>query len=46
MSIFESFILFVTMVALAAIPSTSVAVVVTRSTTHGVANGISIGLEL
>lgn len=46
MSIFESFILLVTMAALAAKPSTSVAEVVTRSTTHGVANGISVGLEL
>lgn len=42
MNIFDSISLIVIMVTLAAIPSTSVALVVTRSATHGVANGIAV----
>lgn len=46
MSIIEIFTLFVIMVALAAMPSSSVALVVTRSVTHGVANGIAVSLGI
>ena len=42
MSIFESITLFGIMVALAAIPSASVALVVTRSATLGVSNGLAV----
>jgi len=42
MSIVESMTLFGIMVALAAMPSTSVALVVTRSATLGVGNGIAV----
>ena len=42
MSLFDSISLFAIMVTLAAIPSTSVALVVTRSATHGVANGVAV----
>lgn len=42
MSIIESMTLFGIMVVLAAMPSTSVALVVTRSATSGVANGIAV----
>jgi threonine/homoserine/homoserine lactone efflux protein len=46
MSIFEIIALFGTMVVLAAMPSTSVALVVTRSITLGVTNGIAVGLGI
>ncbi len=42
MGIFESIALFGIMVALAAMPSASVALVVTRSATSGIANGIAV----
>ena len=42
MSIFETITLFGIMVALAALPSASVALVVTRSATLGVANGVAV----
>ena len=42
MSIIESITLFGIMVTLAAMPSTSVALVVTRSATLGVANGVAV----
>lgn len=42
MSIIETIILFGIMVALAALPSASVALVVTRSATLGIANGIAV----
>ncbi|NOY71939.1 MAG: LysE family translocator [Gammaproteobacteria bacterium] len=42
MSIIESFTFAGIMVALAAVPSTSVALVVTRSATLGVANGVAV----
>lgn len=42
MSIFDSLSLFIIMITLAAIPSTSVALVVARSATHGVANGVAV----
>ena len=48
MSISETVTLLGIMIALAAMPSSSVALVVTRSATHGVANGIatSVGIVL
>lgn len=46
MSILESIILFGAMVFLAAIPSTSVAVVITRSAAYGMANGVSVALGI
>ncbi|MCG7868291.1 MAG: LysE family translocator [Candidatus Thiodiazotropha taylori] len=46
MSINESITLFGIMVALAAIPSTSVALVVTRSATLGVGNGLSVSVGI
>ncbi len=42
MSILDSISLFIVMGTLAAIPGTSVALVVTRSATHGVAKGIAV----
>lgn len=42
MNIFELLSLFGMMVALAAVPSTSVALVVTRSATLGIANGLAV----
>ncbi len=42
MNIFESLSLFGMMVVLAAVPSTSVALVVTRSATLGIANGLAV----
>lgn len=46
MSILESIILFGTMVFLAAIPSTSVAVVITRSAAHGIVDGVFVALGI
>ena len=46
MSILESIILFGAMVLLAAIPSTSVAVVITRSAAHGLADGVFVTLGI
>ena len=46
MNIIEIISLFLVMVTLALIPSSSVALVVTRSVTHGVANGISVSLGI
>ena len=46
MSIIETFTLFGIMVALAAVPSTSVALVVTRSATLGVGNGITVAVGI
>jgi len=42
MNIYDSVILFVTLATLAALPGTSVALIITRSTTIGVANGIAV----
>lgn len=42
MSTFEAISLFLIMLTLAAIPSASVALVVTRSVTHGIANGVAV----
>ena len=42
MSIIDSIALFAIMVTLAAIPSTSVALIITRSATLGLANGIAV----
>jgi threonine/homoserine/homoserine lactone efflux protein len=46
MSIVEIITLFGTMVILAAMPSASVALVVTRSITLGVANGVAVGIGI
>ena len=46
MDIFETASLCLIMLTLALIPSASVALVVTRSVTHGVANGISVSLGI
>ena len=46
MGIFEAASLFLVMLTLALIPSSSVAVVVTRSVTHGVPNGIAVSLGI
>lgn len=46
MSIIDSISLFAIMVTLAIIPSTSVALVVTRSATLGVGNGIAVALGI
>ena len=46
MSIVEAISLLAIMVSLAAIPSTSVALVVTRSVTLGVANGVATSLGI
>ena len=46
MSIIEIISLFGIMVALAAIPSASVALVITRSVTLGVANGIAVSVGI
>ena len=46
MSIIETVTLFGIMVTLAAMPSSSVALVVTRSATHGVANGIAVSIGI
>jgi threonine/homoserine/homoserine lactone efflux protein len=46
MSIIEVVALFGTMVVLAAIPSASVALVVTRAITLGVSNGIAVGVGI
>jgi threonine/homoserine/homoserine lactone efflux protein len=46
MGVFEVFSLFFFMLTLALIPSSSVALVVTRSVTHGVSNGISVSLGI
>ncbi|HHJ14327.1 MAG TPA: LysE family translocator, partial [Gammaproteobacteria bacterium] len=42
MNIIDAVFLFAIMAALAAIPSTSVALVLTRSATLGLANGIAV----
>lgn len=44
MGILEASSLFLVMLTLALIPSSSVALVVTRSITHGVSNGVSVSL--
>jgi threonine/homoserine/homoserine lactone efflux protein len=46
MGILEAASLFLVMLTLALIPSSSVALVVTRSVTHGVPNGISVSLGI
>ena len=46
MSIIETISLFGIMAALAAMPSTSVALVVTRSATLGVGNGIAVAMGI
>lgn len=46
MTIIDSISLFVIMVTLAIIPGTSVALVITRSATLGVANGIAVSLGI
>ena len=46
MGILEATSLFFVMLTLALIPSSSVALVVTRSVTHGVPNGISVSLGI
>lgn len=46
MSIVDVISLFVIMVTLALIPSTSVALVVTRSVTNGISNGIAVSLGI
>lgn len=46
MGIFEAASLFLVMLTLALIPSSSVALVVTRSVTHGVPNGIAVSLGI
>ncbi len=46
MSIIDSISLFVIMVTLAIIPSTSVALVVTRSATLGASNGIAVAIGI
>lgn len=46
MGILEAVSLFLVMLTLALIPSSSVALVVTRSVTHGVPNGISVSLGI
>ncbi len=46
MSVFDSVSLFAIMVTLALIPSTSVALVVTRSATAGIANGVAVALGI
>ena len=46
MSIFDSISLFLIMIALAAIPSASVALVVTRSATLGIPNGIAVSIGI
>ena len=42
MNVYESIMLFFTLATLAALPSTSVALVITRSATIGVADGIAV----
>lgn len=46
MEIFEAISLFLIMLTLALIPSSSVALVVTRSVTHGFPNGIAVSLGI
>lgn len=46
MGVLETVSLFLVMLTLALIPSSSVALVVTRSVTHGVPNGISVSLGI
>jgi threonine/homoserine/homoserine lactone efflux protein len=46
MSIIEAISLFLIMLTLALIPSSSVALVVTRSVTHGIFNGVSVSLGI
>jgi len=46
MGILEAISLFLVMLTLSLIPSSSVALVVTRSVTHGVPNGISVSLGI
>jgi threonine/homoserine/homoserine lactone efflux protein len=46
MSILDSISLFLVMIALAAIPSTSVALVVTRSVMLGISNGVAVSLGI
>lgn len=46
MGITEAVSLFIIMLTLALIPSASVALIVTRSVTHGIANGISVSLGI
>jgi threonine/homoserine/homoserine lactone efflux protein len=46
MSFLEAISLFLVMLTLAIIPSSSVALVVTRSVTHGIPNGVSVSLGI
>jgi threonine/homoserine/homoserine lactone efflux protein len=46
MNIIDTLSLFLIMITLACVPSTSVALVVTRSVTHGIANGIAVSLGI
>ena len=46
MSIIQAFTLFVLMIGLAALPSSSVALVVARSATAGVSNGIAVSIGI
>ena len=46
MGVTEVISLFIIMVTLAVIPSTSVALVVTRSVTHGISNGVAASLGI
>lgn len=46
MSIVESITLFGIMMALAAVPSTSVALVITRSATLGIRNGLAVAMGI
>jgi threonine/homoserine/homoserine lactone efflux protein len=46
MSILDSISLFLIMATLAVIPSTSVALVVTRSATLGISNGVAVALGI
>ena len=46
MSLFDALALFIIMITLAAIPSTSVALVVTRSATMNLANGVAVSMGI
>ena len=46
MDLLDSISLFLIMIALAAVPSTSVALVVTRSATLGISNGVAVSLGI
>ncbi|PTN12500.1 LysE family translocator [Nitrosomonas aestuarii] len=46
MSLFDALVLFIIMITLAAIPSTSVALVVARSATMNLANGVAVSMGI